>query len=272
MDRYAVFGSPIVQSKSPLIHRVFAQQTGQDLRYDAIEPARGEFQSSITEFFADGALGANVTAPFKLEAFNFASELTERARLAGAVNTLKRLSNGKIQGDNTDGQGLVEDLLRQFGSIQGLSILLLGAGGAAQGVIAPLFRAGVASICIANRTEHKAKALAQKFECLGSVVGCSLNALPSTDFALLINSTSSSMTGDVPEVKLCEIKNLSYAYDMFYQDSQTSFMQWVFEHNSRVQISDGLGMLVAQAAESFYVWRGLRPEIISVIEKLRSHL
>lgn len=272
MDRYAVFGNPIVQSKSPMIHRMFAEQLAQVLSYDAIEPARDEFQHSIADFFANGALGANVTAPFKLEAFNFASELTERASLAGAVNTLKRLTDGRVLGDNTDGQGLVEDLCRQFGSISGLSILLLGAGGAARGVIAPLFNAGVGAICIANRTEQKAQLLAQKFESHGKIRGCNLEVLPISDFDLIINSTSSSMTGDVPGIQPSALEKLRYAYDMFYQDRPTSFMQWILQHNTNVQVSDGLGMLVGQAAESFYVWRGVRPKIAPVIKKLRSNL
>jgi len=272
MDCYAVFGSPIGQSKSPIIHRMFAQQLGQDLSYAAIEPAKDEFQRSISDFFAKGALGANVTAPFKLEAFNFASEVSQRASLAGAVNTLKSLGDGKVLGDNTDGQGLVEDLCRQFGSISGLSILLLGAGGAARGVIAPLFSAGVATICIANRTEQKALDLAQKFESLGEVGACSIEGLPKSDFDFLINSTSSSMTGDVPGIQASALENMRYAYDMFYQDRPTSLMQWIAQHNTNIQLSDGLGMLVAQAAESFYIWRGVRPNITPVIETLRSHL
>jgi shikimate dehydrogenase len=272
MDRYAVFGNPIVQSKSPVIHRMFADQLAQDLSYAAIEPARDEFQPAITDFFAHGSLGANVTAPFKLEAFNFASELTQRASLAGAVNTLKRLTDGKVLGDNTDGQGLVEDLCRQFGSISGLNILLLGAGGAAQGVIAPLFSAGVTAICIANRTEQKAQTLAQRFASHGNAHGCSLDVLPGADFDLIINSTSSSMTGDVPGIHPSAIENARYAYDMFYQDRPTSFMQWTLQSNTNIQVSDGLGMLVGQAAESFYVWRGVRPNITPVINKLRSNL
>jgi shikimate dehydrogenase len=272
MDRYAVFGNPIVQSKSPLIHRMFAEQLAQDLSYAAIEPARDEFQASIANFFGNGGLGANVTAPFKLAAFDFASEVTQRASLAGAVNTLKRLTDGRVLGDNTDGQGLVEDLCRQFGSISGLSILLLGAGGAARGVIAPLFNAGVAAICIANRTEQKAQALAQQFESLGNVLGCGLELLPRSDFDLIINATSSSMTGDVPSIQASALQMTHYAYDMFYQDRPTSFMQWILQHNSKAQVSDGLGMLVGQAAESFTVWRGVRPNITPVIEKLRSNL
>ncbi|MFT4995292.1 MAG: shikimate dehydrogenase [Paraglaciecola sp.] len=272
MDRYAVFGNPIGQSKSPVIHRMFAQQLAQVIRYDAIEPARDEFQASIADFFANGGLGANVTAPFKLEAFNLASELTQRASLAGAVNTLKCLRDGKILGDNTDGQGLLEDLCRQFGSLSGLNILLLGAGGAARGVIAPLLSQDVAAICIANRTEQKAQALAQQFQPLGNVLGCGLKVLPRSNFDLIINSTSSSMTGDVPDIKLSALGTLRFAYDMFYQDQPTSFMQWISQHNTKIQLSDGLGMLVGQAAESFYVWRGVRPNIMPVIKKLRSKL
>jgi shikimate dehydrogenase len=272
MDRYAVFGSPITQSKSPLIHRMFAEQLREELSYDAIEPKKDGFLETISDFFAQGALGANVTAPFKLEALNFAGELSERASLAGAVNTLMLQADGTIFGDNTDGQGLVEDLHRQFGSLNGLGILLLGAGGAARGVIAPLFVAGAKSIRIANRTEEKAQKLAQQFSSLGDVRGYGLGNLPIDGFDLVINSTSSSMTGELPGIQPSALDNVHYVYDMFYQAQATSFMQWVIQYQANVQVSDGLGMLVGQAAESFYVWRGLKPDIAPVIENLRKHL
>lgn len=272
MDQYAVFGNPIGHSKSPLIHQLFARQTAQQMEYKAIEPNIEGFSESLRGFFKDGGKGANVTAPFKLEAFNYVDERSDRATLAGSVNTLKYQTNGIILGDNTDGQGLVEDLNRQFGSLSGLRIMLLGAGGAARGVIGPLFDAGVENICILNRTESKAADLAQRFSSLGNINGLGFDKLAAQHVDLLINSTSSSMSADVPDMTLDKLLHLSFAYDMFYQRQPTSFMQWVQLTHPDTRVSDGLGMLVGQAAESFYLWRGVKPNISPVILELRNLL
>ena len=271
-DKFAVFGNPILHSKSPFIHGLFAKQTLQDLQYCIVQPAVEEFNSAIKQFFADGAIGANVTAPFKLDAFNFADQLTTRAKEAGSVNTLMALENGDILGDTTDGQGLVEDLCRQFGALNGLSVLLLGSGGAARGVVGSLFAAGVAKICIANRTASKALELADIFSTHGDIYGMGLDAVPHTGIDLIINSTSSSMTDDLPAIDGKVFRQVQYIYDMAYKDKETSFMQWALQCNNTLQVSDGLGMLVGQAAESFYIWRGVKPNIEPVIDALREQL
>jgi shikimate dehydrogenase len=271
-DKFAVFGNPILHSKSPFIHELFARQTNQDIEYSIVQPAVDDFDSAINRFFADGASGANVTAPFKLDAFNFADQLTTRAKEAGSVNTLKVLAKGNILGDTTDGQGLVEDLFRQFGSLDGLSVLLLGSGGAARGVVGSLFTAGVAKICIANRTASKALELADIFASHGDICGIALDEVPYTGIDLIINSTSTSMTDDLPAIDSKVFTQAQYIYDMAYKDKATSFMQWALQCNNTLQVSDGLGMLVGQAAESFYIWRGIKPNIEPVIDALRKQL
>jgi shikimate dehydrogenase len=272
-DKYAVFGHPIRHSKSPFIHKMFAQQTSQNIDYGIVEPGVDDFGGAIENFFKQGALGANVTAPFKLNAFKFAGELSVRAKEAGSVNTLKRLDDGGILGDTTDGPGLVGDLIRQFGSLQGLKVLLLGAGGAARGVIGSLFAAGVGDICVANRTLCKAQDLVSVFSLHGEIVAVELQGIPhTTTFDLIINSTSSSMTDSLPEVSSQIFHAARFTYDMAYKDTATRFQRWAMQHNSNVQTSDGLGMLVGQAAESFYIWRGVKPDIEPVIKALRATL
>jgi shikimate dehydrogenase len=271
-DKFAVFGNPILHSKSPLIHGLFAKQTLQDMEYCIVQPAVDGFDAAAKKFFVDGASGANVTAPFKLDAYNFADELTTRAKEAGSVNTLKYLANGNILGDTTDGPGLVEDLRRQFGTLEGLSVLLLGSGGAARGVVGSLFAAGVAKMCIANRTAYKALELADIFAAHGDVYGVGLDEVPDSGIDLIINSTSSSMTDDLPAIDSKIFLQAQYIYDMAYKNKATSFMQWALQCNNALQVSDGLGMLVGQAAESFYIWRGVKPNIEPVIDALREQL
>lgn len=272
MDQYAVFGNPIGHSKSPMIHSLFARQCEQDMSYVAIEPLIGEFSASLQSFFNAGGKGANVTAPFKLQAYEIADELSQRARLAGSVNTLLQQSNGSMFGDNTDGVGLVGDLQRQFGLLSGLKVMLLGAGGAARGVIGPLFEAGVASICIANRTELRAKELAVNFANMGQVSATSFANLTPQSVDLLINCSSSSMTDDIPELDVKKLSGVQIGYDMYYRKSSTSFMNWLIQTHPQAKLSDGLGMLVGQAAESFFIWRGVRPDIADVISVLRKAL
>ena len=271
-DKFAVFGNPISHSKSPFIHALFAKQTSQDMMYSIVQPAVDEFKTAAKAFFAEGASGANVTAPFKLDAFNFADQLTTRAKEAGSVNTLKLLEDGTILGDTTDGPGLVQDLCRQFGALDGLSILLLGSGGAARGVIGSLFASGVAKICIANRTVSKARELAEIFSAHGEVYGIGLDEVPLSGIDLIINSTSSSMTDELPAIDDKVFNQVKYIYDMAYKDTVTSFIKWGLQCNNTLQVSDGLGMLVGQAAESFYIWRGVKPSIEPVITVLRKQL
>ncbi|MBD1581899.1 shikimate dehydrogenase [Pseudoalteromonas sp. S16_S37] len=269
MDKYAVFGHPIKHSKSPMIHQAFARQFDEQISYEAILAPLDGFKESVAAFFASSGKGANVTLPFKEEAFRLADKLTERAKLAGAVNTLKRIESGELLGDNTDGAGLVADLLRQGAQLDGAKILLLGAGGAARGCIFPLLQAGVSCIVIANRTQGKAQTLAQEFSQFGDVVGCGLDNINNADFSVVINSTSSSVTGETPNIDPAHIQDCVFAYDMFYSDQQTSFLDWVATYNSSAKLVDGLGMLIGQAAEAYYVWRDKYPDVTKVINAFK---
>lgn len=268
MDKYAVFGNPISHSKSPVIHGLFAQQTGEAICYEAMALPVDDFAHHCRQFFQRGGKGANVTLPFKLDAFNLADELSLRGKLAGAVNTLT-WQEGKILADNTDGKGLVLDLQRLLGSLAGASVLILGAGGATRGVIGPLFDAGVAQIHIGNRTASKATNLVELFQPHGTISGSSLQAIPPQPFNIVINASSASVSGDTPEIANGHYESADLAYDMFYKQGNTAFMEQALTHNPRVQVSDGLGMLVAQAAESFCIWRGIMPDISPVLTALR---
>jgi shikimate dehydrogenase len=272
MDHYAVFGNPIKQSKSPLIHTMFAAQTGQSLEYSRVQPDSNSFKTAMSQFFAEGAKGANVTAPFKLEAFQFANTLSKRAQIAGAVNTLQKLLDGSVFGDNTDGPGLVQDLLRLNIELKNKRILLLGAGGAARGVLQPLLDEQPATVLIANRTLSKAQQLAALIP-TNTLQGCGFENLTANtpSFDLIINSTSASLTAELPAVSECVIAAATHVYDMSYSDKPTVFMK----HASNLgveHIFDGLGMLVGQAAESFFIWRGVRPLVEPVIQTLRAKL
>jgi shikimate dehydrogenase len=267
-DRYAVIGNPIAQSKSPQIHRAFAQQLGHDLTYEAILAPRHGFADGVAAFRKSAGRGMNVTVPFKLEAFALASERTERARQAGAVNTLK-FDGASIVGDNTDGAGIVHDIRDRLGfEIRGKRVLLMGAGGAARGVVLPLLREHPASIDIANRTVEKAVALGRHFAPFGRVAAGDYAHLATRSFDLVINATSASLTGEVPPLPPGVFARGSLAYDMVYGDEPTRFMRHAGEHGA-AQLADGLGMLVAQAAESFLLWRGVRPDIRPVLAMLR---
>jgi shikimate dehydrogenase len=268
-DRYAVFGHPIAHSKSPAIHARFAQQTGEDLAYEAILAPLDGFADCVHDFVAAGGKGANVTVPFKEQAVALCATLTARAELAGAVNTL-RFIDGGIHGDNTDGAGLVADLTRNLGvALAGKHILLLGAGGAARGVIAPLLDYAPASLVVANRTASRAFELAAHFQQHGfsAVRGCELDALDSA-FDLVVNATAASLGGELPAVSPCIFQPGAFAYDMMYGAQPTPFMTLAKTHGA--QVADGLGMLVEQAAEAFFCWRGVRPATAPVIAALRA--
>ena len=265
-DRYAVFGNPIAHSKSPLIHAQFARQTGQDMRYEAILAPLGGFPATVQAFRAAGGKGANVTVPFKEQAFALASRRTARAEAAGAVNTLK-FDVDAIVGDNTDGVGLVGDLTRNLGlSLSGQRILLLGAGGAARGVILPLLEQQPASLFVANRTAEKAVDLAQRFGASGPIAGGGFDAIVGQQFDLVINATAASLAGEQPPLPEDVFAPAALAYDMMY-GKVTPFLAFARAHGA--QQADGLGMLVEQAAEAFYLWRGVRPETAPVIALLR---
>lgn len=269
-DRYAVFGNPIGHSKSPFIHTLFARQTNQSLTYTAeLAPVDG-FVSAAKVFFASGGKGCNITVPFKEEAYQFATRLTERAKLAGAVNTLKKLDDGDIIGDNTDGEGLVQDLLQYQVPLAGARILLIGAGGAARGVIKPLLDQNPAEIIITNRTLSKAEQLAELFSPYGEIKALAMNEINQA-FDVVINSTSASLSGELPAISPAIFTPHTYAYDMMYGSGNTAFNQWAID-NGVAAAYDGLGMLVGQAAESFMLWRGLRPGTKQILRELRKNL
>ena len=268
-DRYAVFGNPIAHSKSPRIHRLFAAQTGQDIVYNALLVPLHSFARAVADFQALGGRGANVTVPFKQEAWALAAERSPRAQRAGAVNTLIRRDDGGWYGDTTDGVGLVRDLCINHGvELAGRRVLLLGAGGAARGVLEPLLTERPQQLVIANRTLTKAQELAQTFADLGALRASSFDALRSESFDVIINATAAGLHGEVAPLPAGVIAPRGCAYDMMYGDTPTDFVRWA-QQQGAAQAYDGLGMLVEQAAESFYLWRGVRPETAPVIEQLR---
>lgn len=269
MDKYAVFGNPIKHSKSPAIHKQFAISLGEQIDYRAILAPIDNFEKTVSNFFAQGGKGANVTMPFKEQAFAMADELTPLAKIVGAVNTLKKQADGTLLGDNTDGIGFVSDLLANNVSITGKRILIIGAGGAARGVVLPLLDHQPQEVVIVNRTAEKAQNLAKLFAQHGNVSGYGFNNLPENDYALIINSTSSSMNDELPALDQKHITNCEVAYDMFYSLQNTIFMNWVAQYNSKTKLLDGSGMLVGQAAQAYYVWRNKMPAILPVVNALK---
>jgi shikimate dehydrogenase len=267
-DHYCVFGNPIGHSKSPFIHAAFARQTGQDIDYRAVLAPMDAFADSVDDFIASGGRGANVTVPFKQEAFLLATRLTERAERAGAVNTLI-IDPFEVIGDNTDGVGLLRDITVNLNfPVAGKRVLLLGAGGAARGVVAPLLEAQAASLTIANRSVPRAKALADHFAALGAVEGCDYRDLAGQSFDLVVNATSAGITGEMPLLPEGIFAPGSLAYKMMYGIVDSPFRAFALQQGVAL-FSDGLGMLVEQAAESFYAWRGVRPDSAPVLASLR---
>ncbi|MSQ53945.1 MAG: shikimate dehydrogenase [Betaproteobacteria bacterium] len=263
-DRYAVIGNPVTHSKSPWIHAEFARQTGQDIDYGRIEAPLEGFEAAVATFRAAGGRGLNVTLPFKEGAYRIATHLSERARAAAAVNTLTFAANG-TSGDNTDGVGLVRDLQQNLGfALRGRRVLLVGAGGAAQGVVQPLIAAGVARLVIANRTAERARALAGRF---AGLRGCGFGELAEERFELVINATSAGLSGHAPELPPGILDAGGVAYDMVY-GRDTPFLAQARALGARA--CDGLGMLVEQAAESFFIWRGVHPQTAPVLQALRA--
>ena len=268
MDRYVVIGNPIAHSLSPLIHARFAHQTAEALEYTRMLIAPGDFAPRARAFFDDGGRGANVTLPFKIDAFEFAAVRSERASAAGAANFLAAI-DGAIHADNTDGAGLVSDLTRNLAcAIRGARILLLGAGGAARGVVAPLLAERPAELVIANRTAARARELRDRFATLGPVQACGLDALPAHPFDVILNATSSSTLGESLDLPKAMFGPRTLAYDMAYGPAARNFVAHARAQGARA--SDGLGMLVEQAAESFFLWRGKRPKTGPVIAELRA--
>lgn len=270
--RFAVFGNPIKQSRSPFIHTAFARQCEVKLSYRALRVELDDFERTVEAFFAGGGAGLNITVPFKERAAALSAELTPRARRAGAVNTLRSDEEGRICGDNTDGVGLVRDMIANLGwRIQGMDMLIVGAGGAVRGILEPLLREQPSGIHIVNRTVERAENLAAEFSELGSVTAGCLDDLEGRQFDLLINASSASLHGDAPALAPGLLRDKSCCYDLSYGSEPTQFMRWAAQ-NTAWAVSDGLGMLVEQAAESFYVWHRQRPETQPVIQDLRGVL
>lgn len=267
-DRYAVFGNPIKHSKSPVIHTLFAEQCSQQMVYRAVRVELDDFAGAARRFFDDGGSGLNITVPFKHDALEFADRLSARAERAGAVNTLTRAPDGGIDGDNTDGVGLLRDLTANLGwVVRGLRVLLIGAGGAARGVLEPLLREQPQILMIVNRTAERAQLLAQEFADVGPLEGGGYEQA-SGQFDLVINASAAGLVGAPPELPGSLLTERSCCYDMVYGAQPTPFMRWA-AHHAAWAVADGLGMLVEQAAESFYLWRKVRPDTRVVISQLR---
>ena len=269
MNRYAVLGSPINHSLSPVIHKRFAEQTKQQLSYEAIEVAPDDFGAVVTDFFQSGGKGLNCTVPLKELAFERADTLTERATFSGAVNTLKLMPDGSLLGDNTDGVGLVTDLCDKLGMIlRGKRILILGAGGATRGILEPLLNAKPSELWLVNRKVFKAKELEQAFSSVGPISVSSYEGLAGEKFDLIINATSTSLTGTLPPLPSGLMSSKGVCYDLAYSKEPTTFVKWG-EKEGAVLSTDGLGMLVEQAALAFNIWHGVMPDTSVVRAKLR---
>jgi shikimate dehydrogenase len=268
-DRYCVLGNPVAHSRSPAIHAAFARQWGEDISYQALLAPRDGFAATVRDFVAAGGKGANVTVPFKEEAFRLCDRLSERAATAGAVNTLT-FAAGSILGDNTDGAGLVRDIATNLAfPLAGRDILLLGAGGAGRGVVGPLLAAAPASLAIANRSADKAVALAHAFAGTVAVDAGNFADFAGRRFDLVINATSASLAGDSLPLPAGLFAPGSLAYDMMYGKGETPFLV-LARAQGAARLADGLGMLVEQAAEAFLVWRGVRPDSAPVLAALRA--
>lgn len=271
-DLYAVVGNPISHSKSPRIHSLFASQTGETLEYTALQAPLDDFPGMVKQFFERGGKGLNVTVPFKEQAWTLAQRRTDRAQKAGAANTLYLDADGGLAADNTDGCGIVRDLVSNHGlRLEGARILMLGAGGAVRGVLGPILAERPDLLTIANRTVARADALVALFAPVAGQTRLSACGFeqPCEPFDLIINGTSASLQGDLPPLSPEVIGASTVVYDMMYSLQTTTFNQWALEHGAQT-IYDGLGMLVEQAAESFRIWRGISPATGPVIEELRN--
>ncbi len=274
INNYAVFGNPIKHSKSPQIHSLFARQVGISLNYQAIEVPLENFSEYVKSFSSQKGKGLNITVPFKEEAFSLCDTLTQRAKSSGSVNTIWFDEHKNIHGDTTDGKGLINDLTINHGiDISSKSVLILGAGGSVKAILEPLFAQKPDQIVIANRTVSRAEQLAEKFSDQGNIEAYSYAELSSDLFAkcsydLIINATSLSLAGELPPIPATVIKNNTCCYDLMYSDTETIFMKWATEQGT-LKVIDGLGMLVEQAAESFFIWHDVKPDTAAVIKTLR---
>ncbi len=270
-DRYAVIGHPIKHSKSPFIHNAFAQQTDQQLQYVALEAPVDGFADSLAIFRQEGLQGCNVTVPFKEDAWQIADELSPLERRAGAVNTLRFRDDGSTYGTTTDGSGLLRDLQYNLQlSLSNKRVLILGAGGAVRGVLEPLLAAEPAELSIANRTASKAAMLAEIFTDFGTVSGGGFSTA-NGPYDIIINGTAASLQGEMPDLPVSCLASGGTCYDMMYAAKPTAFMHWG-ETQGAGLISDGLGMLVEQAADAFAIWRGVRPETGTVLSEFRQEM
>lgn len=267
-DQYAVFGHPIKHSKSPAIHQQFAVQTQQTMIYSRQDVDAKQFETTANNFFASGGCGLNCTVPLKELAWNYADTLSQRASYSKAVNTLIRQPDNSILGDNTDGIGLVTDLLNNHQiKLKNRDILVLGAGGASRGILGPILQQQPNRLVIANRTVEKAITLADEFSELGQLLGCSFDDLNNQAFDLILNATSASLSGQLPPLPEGLLAKNGICYDLAYGNEPTTFVRWGQQQGAAKSL-DGLGMLVEQAAEAFYIWRGVRPETSAVIASL----
>ena len=269
IEKYAVIGNPIEHSKSPIIHGMFAQQSEDAISYDTILGPLDEFAATVKQFQSEGGKGLNVTVPFKVEAWELSDELSDYAKRAGAVNTLVFREDGSIYGANTDGIGLLRDLKQNHKvTVEGKRVLLLGAGGAGKGVVQPLMEENPTCLVIANRTPERAEELAKEFTDLGDVSGGSFNDLRDQgEFDIIINATAASLQGIMPPMPESCIHSGSVCYDMMYGGRPTSFEYWCEDHGASL-VLNGLGMLVEQAAESYFIWRGRQPATRPVLDSL----
>jgi len=268
-DLYAVMGDPIDHSQSPRIHALFAAQTRQALRYSAIRVPLGQLAAAVARFREAGGKGLNITVPLKLAAAELVTERSPRAEAAGAVNTIVIRADGSLYGENTDGTGLLRDLTEHLGiELTGTRVLLLGAGGASRGVLGPLLAQRPATLVIANRTPDRALTLAQLFAEHGPVRASDLKGLRGQRFDLIVNATAAGLAGAVPRLPDEVLAEGGCCYDLMYGNEPTAFMQWARDHGA-ARAADGLGMLVEQAAESFYIWRRVRPRTRPVRRALR---
>ena len=269
MDHYGVVGHPVAHSWSPFIHGLFSRETQQSMTYRLFDFTPEEFPGRVREFFKEGGRGLNITVPHKIAAVDVADDLTSRAAHAAAVNTFALRSDGTILGDNTDGTGLVRDLCDNQGIvITHRRILIIGAGGASRGVLAPLLALSPTEIVIANRTADRAEMLAKSFEKLGATRGVGFRYISGGLFDLIINATSASLSGDIPAVPASVVGPETVCYDMAYGKSDTPFVRWALKQGC-TRALQGWGMLVEQAAESFRVWRGVRPATAPVLAALK---
>ncbi|MDT9587623.1 MAG: shikimate dehydrogenase [Candidatus Arsenophonus melophagi] len=270
MEEFAVFGNPVAHSKSPIIHNFFSEQTGIKYNYGKVFVPINKFEEKLDDFFYRGGKGGNITLPFKRKAYHKVHELTERAKICGSVNTIKRLNGNRLLGDNTDGIGLILDLERLQFIKNGSHVLVIGAGGAARGIITALLRYGC-RITITNRTFSKADKLSESFAAIGNINSLMLESIHSVEYDLIINATSSGITGEFPFISKNIFKQNVFCYDLLYSVNSTPFLT-LAKAQGVLHYTDGIGMLVGQAAFAFKLWHGILPNISYVIKRLKKIL